>query len=137
MAAGKTSSSGSSGIRLEGGHTLLLLQGVTDGWAAQRDWVLPDGGVNTEFLARSFGDSSVMATDTSRCLNAFASFGAPGIVGADTRHQTISWTWQYFHRAEPARSMPASMLVACRVLRLIVPSGCVAGRRMGAECAAT
>jgi hypothetical protein len=84
LAARKTSSSGSCGVRLKDGHTLLLMQGVTDGWAAQRDWVLRDGGVNTEFLARSFGDSSVMATDTSRCLHAIASFCAPGIVGTDT-----------------------------------------------------
>jgi hypothetical protein len=69
LVARKTSIAGSCGIRLEDSHALLLLQGVTDGWAAQRDWVLPDGGVNMDFLARSFGDSNVMATDTSRCCN--------------------------------------------------------------------
>lgn len=91
MAARKTRISGSSGIRLEDGHTLLLLQGVTDGWAAQRDWVLPDGGVNTDFLAHRFGDSHVMATDTSRCRNALASSRAPAVVGVIGREMS-SWT---------------------------------------------
>ena len=92
LAACRTVKAGRCCIRLDDKHTLLLLQGVTDGWAAQRDWVMPDGGVNTEFLDRSFGDSNVMATDTSRCLAAFASFLAPAAIGAD-QPPTDSCTW--------------------------------------------
>ncbi len=43
------------------------LQGITEGWPAQHDWVLADGGINLDFLDQHFGGSQVMATDTSRC----------------------------------------------------------------------
>jgi hypothetical protein len=101
LVARKTSTSGSCSIRLEDKHAFLLLQGVTDGWAAQRDWVLPDGGVDTEFLARSFGDSNVTATDTSRCLCAFAVF-APVQISVGVGYQVADWTWHQLKQAEPA-----------------------------------
>ena len=41
-------------------------QGATEWWPAARDWVLPDGAVNVDFLEERFGDSIVTVVDTAR-----------------------------------------------------------------------
>ncbi len=60
-------------------------QGVTEGWPAARDWVLPDGAVNVDFLEERFGDSIVTALDTARQAAANA-----GIVLAMLQSEALS-----------------------------------------------
>ena len=42
-------------------------QGVTEGWRACKDWVTPDGAVDLQRLAASFGDARIWATASGRC----------------------------------------------------------------------
>ena len=46
-------------------HRPVILTGITDNWRATKDWVLPGGGVNVDFLEKHFGNSKVVATDTA------------------------------------------------------------------------
>lgn len=45
---------------------LTAPQGACEGWAAARDWVLPDGGVDLDFLEQRFRGALVTATDSAR-----------------------------------------------------------------------
>lgn len=42
------------------------VQGATEGWAAARDWVAADGGLDLDFLEQQFGAAQVLVTDTAR-----------------------------------------------------------------------
>lgn len=48
-------------------HPRASVQGVAVDWRATRDWVLPDGGIDLDFLQRRFGAATVTVTDTARC----------------------------------------------------------------------
>lgn len=45
----------------------VLIRGACSGWRALREWVAPDGGVNTRRLQQLAGGCSVAVTDTARC----------------------------------------------------------------------
>ena len=44
----------------------MWLQGVTDDWRAQTDWVTADGGVNIDALDAAYGGARVTAVDAPR-----------------------------------------------------------------------
>ncbi len=43
------------------------MQSVTEEWAAAKDWVTKEGGINLSFLAERFGNAQVWATECTRC----------------------------------------------------------------------
>ena len=43
------------------------MQGVSDGWAASRDWVDEAGSISLNFLAKHFGGAQICVTECSRC----------------------------------------------------------------------
>ncbi len=43
------------------------MQGVTQGWAASRDWVDEEGEISLSFLAERFGNAQIWATECTRC----------------------------------------------------------------------
>ena len=42
------------------------MQGMTEGWAASKDWVDQGGGINLSFLAERFGTAQIWATECTR-----------------------------------------------------------------------
>ncbi|CAL5220025.1 g1971 [Coccomyxa viridis] len=50
----------------------VMIQGVTQGWAASRDWVDEEGEISLSFLAERFGNAQIWATE---CTSAADGYG--------------------------------------------------------------